>query len=191
MGLLAAQTVYELIGESINILIVVPTTNLKENEWVNEIAKWFPHLEKYITIECIHTAYKQLKVVDLLIVDEIHSTLSPEYRKLYTVVEYNYIIGLTATKPHIEEYNEFLNQVCPIVFEFDLKEAKELELISGFKLINTPVPLTRGERRKYDMYDKMFTSALIQLSEHGNAFTVAEEVRKDKNHALYKTACRF
>jgi superfamily II DNA or RNA helicase len=177
--------------DNFKILIVVPTTNLKDNEWVDEINKWFPYLKDCVYIECIQTAYKRVDVVDLLIVDEIHTTLSPEYRKLYSIADYKNILGLTATKPHNKEYNKFLQSICPIIFECDMEESRQLKLISGFKVINIPISLTRDERAKYKRYDLMFTNSLIELSKHGNAFEIANEARIDKKHAHHKTAIKF
>jgi len=92
IGLMAINEAFEKelrVSESelvFEALIIVPTTNLRDNEWVNECRKWFPHLEKYITVECIQTVYKPellLSTYDIIVVDEIHTTLSHEYRKVY------------------------------------------------------------------------------------------------------------
>ena len=95
VGVLAGKT---LINEGLvdSILIIVPTTNLVGG-WIAEFIKWGSEeiLDK-VRIKCIQTAYKGHTFVasrpdqvgpnperTLLIVDEVHSTLSPQYRALY------------------------------------------------------------------------------------------------------------
>ena len=179
-------------------LIIVPTTNLRDNEWINECKKWFPHLEKYITIECIQTVYKWNKLYlegeysfSIVIVDEIHTTLSPEYRIIYSRNIGEYWCGLTATPPHIEEYREFLEKVCPIIFRLNMEEAVSLQLISPYIIENVGVKFNRKEAAKYKSYTKMYNTALFSLSRTGNAFEAAQKYKGDKKHPLYKMANQF
>ena len=78
------------------VYIVVPTTNLILG-WIAEFIKWgMEEILDHVEIQCIQTAYKA-NASDtshpglvgteatnmLLIADEVHSTLSPQYRSLY------------------------------------------------------------------------------------------------------------
>ncbi len=206
IGLMAIKTAYEehlRIPESevcFKALIIVPTTNLRDNEWVNEINKWFPELKKLITIECIQTAYKWgTKMSDytynygynIIVLDEIHTTISPEYRNIYNNISYDKILGLTATIPHIEEYANFLNKTCPVIYTLNTLEAADLEIVSKFKIYNIEVGFNRKEASKYKTYSKMFTNSMIALSSKGNAFEVAQAHMKDKSSPLQKIAQQF
>lgn len=173
-----------------NCLIVVPTTNLRNNEWVNEIEAWAPEINQIVTIECIQTAYKFTEEThyDLIIVDEIHTTLSMEYRKVYEI-SYNYILGLTATIPHQEEYEELLNIIAPVIYSVNLNEAVKLKLITPYILYNLPVTFNRKERALYTAYTKMFTTAASAVKEQ--AFDYYAKVRTMKGHKHYKLANMF
>jgi len=192
IGLMALKECYNASSdkENFSALIIVPTTNLRDNEWIQEINKWYPELLSLVEIECIQTAYKKIYNVDLLIMDEIHTTLSPEYKKVYNST-YKAIIGLTATEPHIEEYGEILNGLCPIVFKLSLDEAVALHLISNFNVYNIPVSFTRVERAKYEAYTKIFQSALYKLSALGDPFKIAQIHLKNKSSSYQAVAQKF
>lgn len=132
-------------GNFKNILITSPRTNLKES-WRSELEKWgltyykdsnegenyYWYLENInwkginITLENIQTCYKwvkeQIQQFDLIVIDEIHTVITPEYGQLLIKAkELNIsIIGLTAT-PDIQdkpEKLEFYNKYCPILIEY-------------------------------------------------------------------------
>jgi superfamily II DNA or RNA helicase len=74
-----------------------------------------------ITIENIQTCYKwEGKEFDLIIADEIHTMMTPEYSMLFRNVKYNYLIGLTAThditNKNVKEW--YYKKYCPIIFEY-------------------------------------------------------------------------
>lgn len=113
--MLAAVEQIDTIGG--RVLIIVPTTNLRDNEWRNEFIKWgYKEYLEHVTIECIQTAHKEwYKYVGhlLMIVDEIHTSLSEMYFNIYKLLP-PYVLGLTATPPEREEYREKLAQVAPL-----------------------------------------------------------------------------
>lgn len=149
VGVLAAQKAFKA-GKIESITIVVPSTNLRDNEWVNEFTKWGSKaLLEFTTITCVQSLYKQEHSTDLLIIDEVHTALSPEYRKVFENTEYKYLLCLTATPPHEEEYLELLEVVSPIVYTVGLQEAVKRGLISPFKVYNVPIKLNNKERFMY------------------------------------------
>ena len=121
------------------ILITSPRENLKAN-WYNELQKWCPSPSIFtedgdsatipfimygkvvlITFENIQTCYKWSdRTFDLLIADEIHTIVTPEYSKIFENNTFKYKIGLTAT-PDIKgkpEKLELYNKYCPIIYTF-------------------------------------------------------------------------
>ena len=100
-------------------------------------------------------------------------------------------MGLTATEPHVEEYGELLEQICPIIYKLTMKESADMGLISKFKVENVYISFTKKELAKYKIYDKMFHNALILLSKRGNAFEMARQYKDEKTHILHKTAKSF
>lgn len=119
------------------VLITSPRTNLKEN-WVREMKKWgfsrnvsFVDLEGWIvpnrkdvvhiTIENIQTTYKwKDKHFDLIIADEIHTMMTPEYSKLFENLTYKYLMGLTATHDITDKNDKqyYYDKYCPIIYEY-------------------------------------------------------------------------
>jgi len=117
------------------VLITSPRTNLKEN-WCKELIKW--GLEEWrngmwrigtraitIIIENVQTAYKwknkpsNSPSFDLIIADEIHTMMTPEYSAIFEL-EYKWLMGLTATHD-ITDKNakaEYYEKYCPIIYEY-------------------------------------------------------------------------
>lgn len=134
-GRIAIDAIKE--GDFDHILITSPRTNLKEM-WKKELNKWgfantsninlFCENNKtpiHITIENIQTCYKWNKEIvskfDLIIFDEVHAIVSPEYGKLIAIAKELNIsrIGLTATPSlHDEFKNQFYKYYIPIVYEY-------------------------------------------------------------------------
>jgi len=130
--------------------------------------------------------------MNIIVVDEIHTTLSPEYRKFYELNSgHSKLIGLTATPPHIEEYANYLSKICPIIYTLNTQQAVELGLVSEYEVVNIQVGFNRKEAAKYRAYSSMFTKAMIALGREGNAFDAANKYKKEKAHPLHKMAAQF
>lgn len=116
---------------------------------------------------CINTAYKADLAVDLLIVDEAHKTLSPEFRKVYTNIKHDKLCLLTATLPESGEYREFVDIISPIVYSKKLKDARKHEgLVADFRLYNLGVNLPKYGQHTYDAFSNMLDEAMIKLSQY-------------------------
>ena len=179
MGLLALNDILE--DEPFKrALIIVPTENLRDNEWLNEFEKWdLKHLLDRVDFQCIQTAYKyRNEHYNIVIVDEVHTTLSPEYRKFYEHNTWDNIYCLTATTPENEEYLEFLNMFAPIVYTTDLNRAVSLGLISVYKVFNLGIPFTAEEAKKYNGVQYYYNMAVKEL---GGRFQAFENAGKWKN----------
>lgn len=84
---------------------------------------------------CYQTVYKwNDKKFGLVIADEIHDALSPEYSKFFFNNKYSAIIGLSATINRKTEYiinnvcitkGDLLDKIAPTCFKYTIDEAKE------------------------------------------------------------------
>ncbi len=101
--------------------------------------------------------------MDLLILDEVHTTLSEKHREVFTGVSTSQLLGLTATLPGSEEYYGLLSQLCPVVFEYSVNEAQEIGAISDFAIYNLEVPFSRKDSAKYRLFDTNFKRAQLEL----------------------------
>lgn len=115
---------------------------------------------------CINSAFKRTSSYDLVIVDEIHRSLSLVFRGLYDNVRFSKIIGLTATKPHNHEHLQFLETVCPIVFERNLNDVIEEGILPSVRIFNVSVPLAKSIGSKYKAFNANFDASVIELMRH-------------------------
>jgi superfamily II DNA or RNA helicase len=91
--------------------------------------------EYNLKFKCYQTVYKY-KDYDfgLVIADELHNALSPEYFKFFQNNNYDAIVGLSATIDKKTSYDiegnkiskgEMLDNIAPICFNYTLSQAKE------------------------------------------------------------------
>lgn len=141
-------------------LVVVPTVNLIR-QWKNEFDKWNCS-KKGVTFQCLKTAFRSESRYDLIVVDEIHTALSPKYRKVFSV-EHSFILGLTATLPRNEEYREVLRINCPVVYTKTVNDVVG-EVTSDYKIYNVAVKMNLKDSSKYKVFNAQFNKARIGLS---------------------------
>ena len=82
-----------------------------------------------ITFEC-YQSYKRLEgnTYDLIIADEIHDSLTPQYGKLYIQTKFTHILGLSATIDTSTTYRtsdgyeftkgDLINKVAPVIYSY-------------------------------------------------------------------------
>ena len=79
-------------------LILVPTVQLQE-QFVEEFAKWGVDSTN-VEVICYQSAYKLKDLhYNIVVCDEIHLGLSPEYRKFFENNTYDRLLCMTATLP--------------------------------------------------------------------------------------------
>jgi superfamily II DNA or RNA helicase len=166
-GVLAANK--EVIKKN-KVLIIVPTQNLRDKEWRDEISKWSSkvYLEnKSIQIECIQTVYKwsreQFDEYNLVVVDEIHTTLTPAYGKIFPKLK-NKVLGLTATPPADPIPKVKLDKHAPIIYEYGLDKAVENNILSSYVMYNLGVDMPKDEKKKYTFFTTEFSKAQKALN---------------------------
>jgi superfamily II DNA or RNA helicase len=141
-----------------NVIVAVPTLKLK-NQWIEELNK---HRIFNTTVETFHILSKDrssgLKC-GFLIVDECHRSVSPVFRKLYSNITYDNILGLSATPG-----KESLDFCGEIIIDVSMQEAK----ISDFKIYFHAVDLSLVEKSKYDEYTQSIGRYLGKLRKLSN-----------------------
>lgn len=112
---------------------------------------------------CIKSAYKIDKYYDLLVVDEIHTAVGPEYRKVFTNIKYTQILGLTATLPK-EEVMDVIHKYCDVVYTKTIKDIDQQGIVADFIILNAPIKLSRKEQQKYNKFNQLFAAAQLRLN---------------------------
>lgn len=141
---------------------------------------------------------------DLLIVDEIHKTVSTSSRLRVNIInkvhfQYKWILGLTATYPTRREEKGVLQRFCPIIDKISDKEAIENNWISKYLEYNLGLELPEKDRELYDKRSayiketldlfKGVHQALLELNGFGVPFKddydVLQSCYSGKRHRCY------
>ena len=131
--------------------IIVPTENLRDNEWRLEFIKWgYSKYLQSVQIECIQTAYKWKDQSFNAVVDEVHTTVSPEYKSFYLNNNIDKLICLTATIDSPEKL-EFITSMAPIVHTTDMNRARELDIVAPYYIFNLGLSLGEESQKKYSV----------------------------------------
>jgi len=185
------------VGETIrrnrenNALILVPTIQLKD-QFREEFIKWgYDDIVDDVIFTCYQTAYKcEDHHYNIVVCDEIHLGLSPEYRKFFENNTWDRLLCMTATIPEEEEYAEYLNSLAPIVYKITLNQCVKLGLVSPYNIICVPVKLTSNEQKEYDKAQKQFIHNKYKLGQF-DAFNEAKRIVGDKNATGEEKAAAF
>jgi superfamily II DNA or RNA helicase len=157
IGVMAAAYYAKKYNYNFSILIVVPDTNLRDNEWKKEFIKWGEEevWNKCVEIQCIQTVYKwKDRKWDLVIADEIHDMIPPidktdyKYGRFFYNNRYRGLLGLSGSIG--EKQKKMLKYIAPVVYSLHTEEAKEKAFVSDFIIYCVGVNLTEGERQEYD-----------------------------------------
>ena len=115
---------------SIKVIVIVPTTALKE-QWLGLLD--LNGLSLNCEVLVINTAIKGLYKCDIMVIDEIHRVAADTLKHVFETVNYKYILGLTATFERLDGKHELLKKYCPVIDEITLAESKFQGWISDYK----------------------------------------------------------
>ena len=178
VGILAVDYALKTGGKA---LILVPTVQLQE-QFKEEFSKWgLEHCLDNTDILCYQTAYKLVgENYSIVVCDEVHLGLSPEYRKFFKNNMYDSLLCMTATPPEEEEYKEILYKIAPVAYSITLDSCVALGIVSPYQIECIPVKLTTDEEENYKRINNKFVYWKYKLGQF-DAFDRAKEVLGDKN----------
>ena len=164
-----------------NALVLVPTIQLKE-QFREEFIKWgYEDILYAIIFTCYQTAYKiEDHHYNIVICDEIHLGLSPEYRKFFENNTYDRLLCMTATIPEEKEYANYLCALAPVVYKISLDECIKLGFVSPYDIVCVSVKLNVEEQKEYDKAQKLFLYYKYELGQF-DAFNEANRIISNKN----------
>ena len=162
-------------------LVLVPTQQL-QTQFREEFIKWdCEDVLEYIDIICYQSAYKlQDQHYTIVVCDEIHLGLSPEYRKFFENNSWDKLLCMTATPPEEIEYKEYLYKIAPLSYKISLDDCVTLGLVSPYKVICKPIKLNAVEEKDYKKANNTFVYAKYNLGQF-NAFEQAQYILSNKN----------
>ena len=118
------------VNSDISVLIIVPTEVLK-NQWLNKLDEW--QLLNNCTVEIVNSAIKKEWTCNLLVIDEIHLMASHTFSQIFETVEYQMILGLTATLERLDGKEILIKKFAPVCDTITLDEAKRMGWVSPIK----------------------------------------------------------
>jgi len=168
-----------VVDEDIKALVLVPTTQLKE-QFREEFIKWDKeYCLEFIEIMCYQSAYKlKNRHYDIVICDEVHLGLSLKYRKFFENNSYSNLLCMTATLPEEEEYKIKLYEIAPAYYQITIDRCVELGLVAPYEINCIPVQLTTDEKAAYTKVNKNFVYWKLQLGNF-DAFDEAKRILGD------------
>ena len=176
VGVLAVEHALKNGG---NALILVPTVQLQD-QFIEEFDKWGVSTDN-VEVLCYQSAYKlKGEEYDIVVCDEVHLGLSPEYRKFFKYNMYNKLLCMTATPPEEDEYRELLEKIAPAAYKITLDKCVQLGIVSPYNISCVPVTLTPDEQKAYKKANNSFVQWKYMLGQF-NAFESAQLIMKNKN----------
>ena len=109
-------------NERSSILVVVPSENLK-NQWIDKLEE--RGTLDNTRVEIINTVVKSSWTCNLLIIDEIHLTASNLFSQVFEKVQYDNILGLTATLERLDGKQELIKKYAPVCDTIPISLAEE------------------------------------------------------------------
>lgn len=192
-GVLAVCHVLDKESSVSKALVLVPTTQLQK-QFKEEFIKWDKETYlKDVEILCYQSAYKlKNKNYCIVVCDEVHLGLSPQYRKFFENNTYDNLLCMTATLPEEYEYNLKLQQIAPINYTITLDKCVSLGLVSPYEIHCIPVELTDSEQADYKKINNKFVYWKYQLGNF-DAFNEAKRVLADSSAApeMKQAAAQF
>ena len=155
-------------------IVLVPTIQLQE-QFSEEFHKWGKdNCLNRVEILCYQSAYKlQNQHYDIVICDEIHLGLSPEYRKFFDNNTYNSLLCMTATLPEEPEYRKILSNLASSIYTISLDKCVKLGLVAPYKIHCISIELTVEERTDYKQINNQFIYYKYKLGQF-DAFNMAK-----------------
>lgn len=135
------------------VLIIVPTETLQK--------QWYGHIDSNglglnCDVQIINTVIKHPAKYDLLVLDEAHRYAAETFVRLFEVVKYQFILGLTATFERLDGRDKILAQYCPVIDTIDINTCLANGWVSPYKeylvLVNV------DDLKEYEKINKEFIS---------------------------------
>jgi len=160
-------------------LVVVPTIALK-SQWEKELET---HKVKFAEVLVINTVIKKQREYDMIVLDECHRYAAENFKKVFELVDYKYILGLTATLEREDGLHELILDYLNVIDEVTVDDALDNNWISPYIVYNIAVPLPADEQTDYNKSDNAFRHFAAKLGYGGQAFKNAQNFLKSSDKA--------
>lgn len=146
---------------SFHVLVIVPT-DLLQGQWKKELDK--RALSLNVEVLVVNSVIKTNLKCELLVMDECHRYNSEHFSSIFKMVNYKYVLGLTATFNRLDGREKIMQKYCPIIDKITITEALANNWVSQYTeykvLINLDDSKIKEDDWKletYKKYNKEFT----------------------------------
>ena len=148
------------------ILVVVPTRHLK-TQWEKQVEE---NDLQNVTVAIINSSVRRKHTCHFLVLDEIHNYASSVFSKIFKLVSYNWILGLTATLDRKDGRDYLVRDHAPVIDRVTLTEALKEGYVSDFKTYNVPLIMSDEYLQQYRKLNDDFN---YYFSKFGHDFNTA------------------
>lgn len=156
---------------NLSILVVVPTDNLKQ-QWEIQLEAWIINAN----VQVINSVIKNTCAVDILVLDEAHRYAASCFARVFEVVKFHYILGLTATFERVDGRHQIISKYCPVIDVITVEEAlkngwiseyKEYQVLIDVDDIDTYNEYNRQFQEDFEFFDYDFSLVMSLLGPQG------------------------
>lgn len=169
------------------VVIIVPSESI-EKHWKSHIKS----IDYYNNAETIvmtsnsaknHISELTNKLINLLIVDELHKYTSEQNTNLLKELSNHskFRLSLTANHPY---NNTILNNLFPVIDKVPEEEARENGWISDYYEYNIPTSLSDNEKIKYAKYSEYITETLELFRGKAHMIDKDKKLLEDDYHLI-------
>lgn len=169
-----------------NVLTIVPNLELL-NSW-GESFKPYDYPSQVMTVQTATRRYTKENPlrVSLLILDEVHrySEEAEVFSTILEVIDYDFILNLSATlDPSDDKFKKLLTE-APIVDQVTLQEARSNNWVSDFQIYNIGLDMTTEEEKIYKGLSSDFNKYFKTFDfDYGFAMKCLEDKRVRADYA--------
>ena len=142
--------------------VVVPSIHLKK-DWSKENGHIVSNRLKNVEVFTIHTYIKANRDPTLLVIDEIHNMGAETFSQIFTMADYKYLLGLTATLERTDGRHELIQKYAPICATVTLEEAVANKWVSDYEVYNIGVDLSDEDRLREVEINDAFNNYFAKL----------------------------
>ena len=153
------------VNPSVKCIIIVPTTQLK-GQWEENLLKL--GLAESAEVYVVNTVALKDKVYqcDLLVVDEVHRVAADKFSRIFQLVQYKHILGLTATIDRLDGKEKLLKKYAPVVSRVTQTQARRKGWISDFIEMNVPIHISRDEKESLSNMNRVIAKNMAKFDDH-------------------------
>ncbi|MCK5027962.1 MAG: DEAD/DEAH box helicase family protein, partial [Candidatus Pacebacteria bacterium] len=173
VGIMGLVNYFYYLNQTKKIYIIVKTKAL-QNQWVKNVKNLTDIDEKHIgligngmhddeiegedrkriIVAIINSLRRVIVDEGLLILDECHNYCSEENFKFINRSSFEQLMAISATPECMNIH--LLKDIAPFVYQYDLQDARDDDVVSEFKIVNIGVKFTNEEEIEYrEKHDKV------------------------------------